>query len=144
MTRLVHLLCSSGLIKDIAESSRTRHICGSRPSQKKRSGISRVSSSHNNDYHYHNHRPTTMATITDNGHEDQVDNEQDDTTGHPPQRHLGIENSESPTAFHSFGALECYENKGLRFFRESIRANRTNWRYESPGHRRCCHCLSRI
>ena len=41
-----------------------------------------------------------MTTITDNGHEDQVDNEQDDTTGHPPQRHLGTQNSESPTAFH--------------------------------------------
>ena len=40
------------------------------------------------------------TTITDNNNGDQDDNEQDDLTGHPPQSHLGTENSESHITFH--------------------------------------------
>ena len=45
------------------------------------------------DYNDHDQRPVTMITTIDDSHEDKNDDEQDDSTGHPLQRHLGTQKS---------------------------------------------------
>ena len=42
------------------------------------------------------------TTIVDNDHGDQDDDEGEDLTRHPLQRHLRTENAESPVQFHRF------------------------------------------